>query len=452
MRQPETVGGRYELGDLLGRGGMAEVRLGRDRRLGRTVAVKTLRHDMARDLSFRERFRREARAAASLNHPSVVAVYDSGEHQAADGQCIPYIVMEHVQGTTLAELLRCGDSLTPRRALQLADGVLAALEHAHAKGIVHRDIKPANVMLTADGTVKVMDFGIARVLATRQCALTGTGIVIGTAAYLSPEQAMGQPVDTRSDLYSAGCLLYELLTGRPPFTGSSPIAVAHRQVHEEPPPPSAFRPGMPPQVDDLVLRVLAKDPGLRQQDAANLRADIARALTGNTPATQPQAPPQQSHSRSGTVSRPLPATPTMPSTTRVHGPATSTDPRPTKVERPRRSVRARPALLGLALLVAVAIGGAAVATQSAVRHPATAASASIPAPDLLGQTMPQARAHAQAAGFRVILGAYGSCATPNLRFRRICGQSPLPRTPLKPGAVIHVRVSLQPRRNSTSTP
>jgi serine/threonine-protein kinase len=166
----------------------------------------------------------------------VVAVYDSGEHQATDGQCIPYIVMEHVQGTTLAELLRSGASPTQHRALQLADGVLAALEHAHAKGIVHRDIKPANVMLTPDGTVKVMDFGIAHALATRQTALIGTGVVIGTAAYLSPEQAMGRPVDTRSDLYSTGCLLYELLTGRPPFTGSSQVAVAHRQVHEEPPP------------------------------------------------------------------------------------------------------------------------------------------------------------------------------------------------------------------------
>lgn len=287
---------------------MAEVRLGHDRRLGRTVAVKALRPGMARDPSFLERFRREARLVASLNHPSVVAVHDSGEHQAADGQCIPYIVMEYVHGITLAELLRCGASPTPQPALELADGVLVALERAHAKGIVHRDIKPANVMLTREGTAKVMDFGIAHALAAQETALTGTGVVVGTAEYLSPEQATGRRVNARSDLHSTGCLLYELLTGRPPFTGSA-IAVTHQQVHEEPPPLSALYPEIPPQVDHLVLRALATDQGLRQQDATDFRAEIARALTAGTTATQPQAHPQASPSRSEAGSRPLPATP-----------------------------------------------------------------------------------------------------------------------------------------------
>ena len=202
-------------------------------RLGRAVAVKMLRPDLARDPSFQARFRREAHSAASLNHPAVVAVYDTGEDEFA-GNPVPYIVMEYVEGSTLRDLLASGRRLMPERALEIVDGVLAALAYSHAHGIVHRDIKPANVMLTRAGDVKVMDFGIARAVADQSATMTATSAVIGTAQYLSPEQARGEQVDARSDLYSTGCLLYELLTGRPPFVGDSPVSVAYQHVREEP--------------------------------------------------------------------------------------------------------------------------------------------------------------------------------------------------------------------------
>ena len=204
---PEQLGGRYDLGRLLGRGGMAEVHIAHDVRLGRTVAVKMLRPDMARDPSFQARFRREAHSAASLNHPAIVAVYDTGEDEVA-GNPVPYIVMEYVEGSTLRDLLASGRRLVPERALEIADGILTALAYSHQQGIVHRDIKPANVMLTRSGEVKVMDFGIARAVADTSSTMTQTSAVMGTAQYLSPEQARGEQVDARSDLYSTGCLLY----------------------------------------------------------------------------------------------------------------------------------------------------------------------------------------------------------------------------------------------------
>ena len=215
------LGDRYELGDVLGRGGMAEVHLGRDVRLGRSVAVKTLRTDLARDPTFQARFRREAQSAASLNHPAVVAVYDTGEDNV-NGVALPYIVMEYVDGSTLRELLQSGRKLLPERALEITAGICRALDYSHRQGIVHRDIKPANVMLTRGGEVKVMDFGIARAVADTAATMTATSAVIGTAQYLSPEQARGERADARSDIYATGCLLYELLTGRPPFVGDSP--------------------------------------------------------------------------------------------------------------------------------------------------------------------------------------------------------------------------------------
>ncbi|MGW0281843.1 Stk1 family PASTA domain-containing Ser/Thr kinase [Streptomyces sp. NPDC003236] len=279
MEEPRRLGGRYELGQVLGRGGMAEVYLAHDTRLGRTVAVKTLRADLARDPSFQARFRREAQSAASLNHPAIVAVYDTGEDYI-DGVSIPYIVMEYVDGSTLRELLHSGRKLLPERTLEMTIGILQALEYSHRAGIVHRDIKPANVMLTRNGQVKVMDFGIARAMGDSGMTMTQTAAVIGTAQYLSPEQAKGEQVDARSDLYSTGCLLYELLTVRPPFVGDSPVAVAYQHVREEPQAPSVFDPEITPEMDAIVLKALVKDPNYRYQSADEMRADIEACLDG----------------------------------------------------------------------------------------------------------------------------------------------------------------------------
>ncbi|MGQ4429889.1 MULTISPECIES: Stk1 family PASTA domain-containing Ser/Thr kinase [unclassified Streptomyces] len=279
MEEPRRLGGRYELGQVLGRGGMAEVYLAHDTRLGRTVAVKTLRVDLARDPSFQARFRREAQSAASLNHPAIVAVYDTGEDYV-DGVSIPYIVMEYVDGSTLRELLHSGRKLLPERTLEMTIGILQALEYSHRSGIVHRDIKPANVMLTRTGQVKVMDFGIARAMGDSGMTMTQTSAVIGTAQYLSPEQAKGEQVDARSDLYSTGCLLYELLTVRPPFVGDSPVAVAYQHVREEPQPPSVFDPEITPEMDAIVLKALVKDPNYRYQSADEMRMDIEACLDG----------------------------------------------------------------------------------------------------------------------------------------------------------------------------
>src|SRR5437764_11267213 len=273
------LAGRYQLGEVIGHGGMAEVHRGRDVRMGREVAIKLLRPDLARDPSFQGRFRREAQAAAALNHPAIVAVYDTGEDQR-DGVVTPYIVMEYVQGRTLREVLASEGRLLPQRALEITAQICAALEQAHRAGIVHRDIKPANVMLTSTGEVKVMDFGIARAVTGTAGTMTQTAAVIGTAHYLSPEQARGEHVDTRSDVYSTGCLLYELLTGGPPFSGDSAVAVAYQHVREEPVPPSRIEPDVTPPLDAIVLKAMAKNAANRYQTAGEMRADIDRALAG----------------------------------------------------------------------------------------------------------------------------------------------------------------------------
>ena len=287
MIQSRLLGGRYELDGVVGRGGMAEVYRARDIRLDRVVAVKTLREDLARDATFQARFRREAQSAASLNHPSIIAVYDTGEDMEGP-ENVPYIVMEYADGRTLRDLLREDRRLLPERALEITDGVLRALDYSHRHGIVHRDIKPANVMLTPSAEVKVMDFGIARAVSDAQATMTQTAQVIGTAQYLSPEQARGERVDARSDLYSTGCLLYELLTGRPPFTGDSPVAIAYQHVRENPIPPSRVDPEIPAWADSIVLKAMAKDPADRYQSAAEMRTDIQRALSGVPVAAPPR--------------------------------------------------------------------------------------------------------------------------------------------------------------------
>ncbi len=283
MTAQRLLGERYEIVGEIGRGGMAEVVEAQDLRLSRRVAIKLLRPDLARDPAFITRFRREAQAAAALNHPNIVAVYDTGEdvlHDGADEVTVPYIVMEYIDGVTLRQLLSSGRRLLVERALEITAGVLAALDYSHRHGIVHRDIKPANVMLTRAGEVKVMDFGIARAMADSQSTMTAGNVVMGTAAYLSPEQARGEVVDARSDLYSTGCLLFELLTDRPPFLGESPVSVAYQHVGEDPAIPSTIDSDIPPAVDAIVAKALAKNREDRYQTAAEFRADIERAIAG----------------------------------------------------------------------------------------------------------------------------------------------------------------------------
>ncbi|MFF9346745.1 protein kinase [Streptomyces sp. NPDC014734] len=269
--------GRYRMTHRLGRGGMAEVFAAEDVRLGRTVAVKLLRSDLAEDPVSKARFTREAQSVAGLNHHAIVAVYDSGE-DVVGGQTVPYIVMELVEGHTIRDLLLSAEAPPPEQALIIVSGVLEALAYSHQHGIVHRDIKPANVIITNSGAVKVMDFGIARALHGAQSTMTQTGMVMGTPQYLSPEQALGKAVDHRSDLYATGCLLYELLALRPPFTGETPLSVVYQHVQDTPVPPSEVLQAVPPELDGLVMRSLAKDPDDRFQSAEEMRGLIQYSL------------------------------------------------------------------------------------------------------------------------------------------------------------------------------
>ncbi|MEW2486038.1 protein kinase [Streptomyces sp. NPDC048411] len=269
--------GRYRMTHRLGRGGMAEVFAAEDVRLGRTVAVKLLRSDLAEDPVSKARFTREAQSVAGLNHHAIVAVYDSGE-DVVGGQTVPYIVMELVEGRTIRDLLLNAEAPPPEQALIIVSGVLEALAYSHQHGIVHRDIKPANVIITNSGAVKVMDFGIARALHGAQSTMTQTGMVMGTPQYLSPEQALGKAVDHRSDLYATGCLLYELLALRPPFTGETPLSVVYQHVQDIPVPPSEILDAVPPELDGLVMRSLAKDPDDRFQSAEEMRGLVQYSL------------------------------------------------------------------------------------------------------------------------------------------------------------------------------
>jgi len=399
--EPNTVGGRYELSDLLGRGGMAEVRRAQDTRLGRPVAVKQLRIDLAGDPTFQARFRREAQASAGLNHPNIVAVYDTGEEpDPVTGVQVPYIVMELVEGKTLREVLRDGRKIMPERALELTAGILDALSYSHRAGIVHRDIKPANVMLTPTGSVKVMDFGIARAVADTSSTMTQTAAVIGTAQYLSPEQARGETVDTRSDLYSAGCLLYELLTGRPPFIGDSPVSVAYQHVREQPVPPSELDSMVTPDINAITLKALAKSPDDRYQTAREMKNDINRLLSG----------------QSVTAVIPTPAAPPAP-TQVVPTAVPAADPEPTwqnvinTTDEPDRRRRSKGPVVALILLIVIALAAVLTlggwfylnnrANQGTVLTPTATPVDVRVVPDLYGYTESDARSAVTAEGFKI---------------------------------------------------
>lgn len=284
------VAGRYQVGEILGRGGMADVYLGTDARLGRRVAIKLLKPALATDPAFRTRFRQEAQAAARMAHPTIVRVFDAGEETvtAEDGSESqqPFIIMEYVEGRLLSELIAEGP-LAPAEAVRVAVQVLTALEYSHRAGVVHRDVKPGNIMVTAAGQVKVMDFGIARAIADTAATVAQTSLIVGTAQYFSPEQARGESVDARTDLYSTGVVLFEMLTGRPPFRGDTPVAVAYQHVSETPVPPSAHNARVSPALDAVVLRALAKDRFERFQTAAEFRHDVEAAGAGQVPQRRP---------------------------------------------------------------------------------------------------------------------------------------------------------------------
>ena len=314
----KIIAGRYELGELIGRGGMAEVYSGVDTRLGRTVAIKLLKADLAADSSFEIRFRQEAQASARMAHPTIVRVYDAGDEVTLDSNGVerhlPYIVMELVRGEVLREILRAR-KLTQQEAIAYATGVLTALEFSHAAGVVHRDIKPANVMITDSNAVKVMDFGIARAVSDSSATLAHTNGIVGTAQYFSPEQARGETVDLRSDLYSTGVLLYEMLTGRPPFTGETAVSVAYQHVSEVAPTPSSIVPSISTAIDSVVMKALAKDRAARFQSASEFRTALAASVSGQSveafddgaqPATAPMQPIDQEVLEPTTVQPVLP--------------------------------------------------------------------------------------------------------------------------------------------------
>ncbi|MET8993709.1 Stk1 family PASTA domain-containing Ser/Thr kinase [Amycolatopsis sp. Hca4] len=404
MSTPRLLSNRYELGETLGYGGMSEVHHGHDVRLGREVAIKILRADLARDPQFQERFRREAQNAAALNHPAIVAVYDTGEANTEFGP-LPYIVMEYVEGRTLRDIVKTEGPMSQKRAMEVMADVCAALDFSHRHGIVHRDVKPANVMITKNGAVKVMDFGIARAMHDGQSAMTQTAAVIGTAQYLSPEQARGESVDARSDVYAAGCVLYELITGEPPFTGDSPVAVAYQHVREDPNPPSSVNPAVAPELDAVVLKALAKGPANRYQSAAEMRSDLVRTLSGQ----RPVAPMVMSEDERTQV---MNADRRQPQRYDEYSEPDDEDP---KAKRRRRTI--------LAAIAAVFVLGAVLLIMWLAGSFKSNEGGTVAIPDVTHQTVPQARETLKSKGFDgTIEQKQVTCGVPPTDGNPECGQ------------------------------
>lgn len=447
-RISKVLAGRYEVLELIGRGGMAEVYLGRDKRLSRTVAIKLLRSDIAEDPTFQARFRREAQSAAALNHPSIVGVYDFGEEVVtrADGstQTVPYIVMEYVQGHTVRELLSEGEAVPIDEAGEIVSGVLQALGYSHRNGIVHRDIKPGNIMLTNTGEVKVMDFGIARAIEDSAVTVTQTHAVVGTAQYLSPEQARGEVVDARSDIYSCGCLLYELLTGRPPFKGDSAVAIAYQHVRELPVPPSQIAPDVPESMDRVVMKALAKHREDRYQNADQMRADLQAAIRGlqvNAPATETW---QQ---QATTVIAPTPGVPSAPAATNTGSIPKVKDEQAARQAEEEAAKRKKKQLLiiGLITLVALlalvgALAAAGVFGGTPSKHTtASPTQSAVSVPDLTGKDEAGARSTLEGVGLAFQRGADVSSDT--VPEGQVVSYDPGAGTMAAPGTKVEVHFS-----------
>jgi eukaryotic-like serine/threonine-protein kinase len=426
--QARLLGGRYQVGELLGYGGMAEVHRGRDLRLGRDVAIKMLRTDLARDKTFQERFRREAQNAAALNHPAIVAVYDTGEERAATGEALPFIVMEFVNGRTLKEVLGAEGRLMPRRALEICADICAALEFSHRHGIIHRDIKPGNVMLNQNGQVKVMDFGIARALASGATTMTQTSAVIGTAQYLSPEQARGEAVDARSDVYAAGCVLFELLCGHPPFVGDSPVSVAYQHVREDPRPPSYINPEVPPDLDAVVLKALAKNPLNRYQSAGEMRNDLLRAAAGRPVMATPVMTEAETIAMAAPPARPM-------------GPPTRPVARVGDARRRRASAWVLAALSALGVLAVVAlVAGLLLSNQDRTQ--------TVAVPDLVGKEPAVAQAELQQVGLEAATGEPVKDTT--CKLNTVADQNPDPGGELEQGQAVTINICAGP--NTVTVP
>ncbi|MEU6072471.1 Stk1 family PASTA domain-containing Ser/Thr kinase [Micromonospora sp. NPDC047074] len=430
--QARLLGGRYQVGELLGYGGMAEVHRGRDLRLGRDVAIKMLRTDLARDATFQMRFRREAQNAASLNHPAIVAVYDTGEETAPTGETLPFIVMEFVNGRTLKEVLGAEGRLQPRRALEICADMCAALEFSHRHGIIHRDIKPGNVMLTQTGQVKVMDFGIARALASGATTMTQTSAVIGTAQYLSPEQARGEAVDARSDVYAAGCVLFELVCGHPPFVGDSPVSVAYQHVREAPPTPSDINHDVNPAVDAIVLKALSKNPLNRYQSAGEMRADLLRAAAGRPVMATPVLP-QEETTQLAPAAAGYGGAPGAPQTRQM--PARVGDPR-----RRKASSWLIATFAAVGVLAVIALAGALLSQRGDEK---------VTVPTVTGLTQQEAFARIQQAGLVPKEGE--QVANRNCTKGQVVSQNPPANSALEPDRDVVVQVCAGPATKAIPT-
>ena len=442
MAEPmaHRLAGRYEVRSLIGRGGMAEVHLGFDTRLSRVVAIKMLRRDLAQDSIFQARFRREAQSAASLNHPNIVAVYDTGEEIIEDATgrsiAVPYIVMEYVEGHTVKDLISDGTAVPINEAIEIVSGVLSALQYSHANHLVHRDIKPGNIMLTSDGKVKVMDFGIARALTDSQATMTQTNAVVGTAQYLSPEQARGETVDARSDLYSTGVVLFELLTGRPPFKGDSAVAVAYQHVEQIPPTPSSILSDIPDSLDRVVLKSLAKNREDRYPSAAAMLADLQRVARGRDVG----APPADSWATevlpaAGMASARTAATTPMAATS-TSLPAVATEDTAKAAAKARKR---RTAIIATVLLIALLlIGGSVWALTRGAAEPK-----SIAVPNVVGLTQAEAKTQIEQAGFTWELNP-DKVASDTVAEGSVASTDPAAGTQAEKGATVRVTISSGP--------
>ena len=416
--EPRVLGNRYEITKAIARGGMARVYLARDRSLDRPVAVKELVPEFAADESFVERFRREAQAAANLTHPNIVGVYDWGTQDNTY-----FIIMEYVDGPVLSKVLRDEGPLHPRRAAELASEVAAALGFAHSRGVVHRDVKPGNVILTSSGQAKVTDFGIARAMSAPEENLTQAGSVMGTATYFSPEQAQGLPVDQRSDLYSLGVVLFEMVTGRTPFTGETPLAIAYKHVQDQPPAPSTLVSGLPAGLEAVIMKLLRKRPEDRYANAEDLRADLRRFLNGQATLAE-----QERAAAVGTPTSAVAATAGAAAVAADPVPVAAPDPEPVEEETSRTGM-----YLGILVVLLVILAGVLFWFARSLGD-----GGKVEVPPVIGLTKDEATSQLNELGFKVLASEEPS---DTIEAGRVLSQNPGPGTKADKAATVKISVS-----------